>query len=313
MGKTKIKTHASNEAMRWADDAADVIARGPSENGNIFDVSMSEEADGMVAAKKIVDAIKKQGICVTQANAPHDLLMAAYEEAESLWDDGLFGPPLRVYDDRSMLEAQLWNQALVDEQKVVWLKDTEAKGAHMVNALRLLAKNMADFGGGLGELLSKEVGVSFDRYGHAMLSCYTGDRQYKLHLDNPHGDEEDDEGPIDNGMRLTMAYYINPMWKPAEGKVEGGLDVYLSDPTSAPSSAGAAKKSPKFRIAPQGDTLSIFLSERMAHEVLPTKGNTKWFCLTMWCLDGKAMQQMSRKLVERNRRRNAKDSDDEDD
>merc|ERR1740121_1161963 len=103
-----------------------------------------------------------------------------------------------------MLEAQLWNQALADEEKVFWIRESADKEKAIINALKLLSKNISDFAGGLAALLEKEMGMKFDRFGNCMLSCYTGDRQYNLHIDNPHGEEEDDDSGLpDNGMRLT--------------------------------------------------------------------------------------------------------------
>lgn len=300
MGKEKIKTVASKEPVRWAEDGEAPIARGPTEYGNDFDIRMSQEPDGVKAAKKVVGVLKERGVCLCEANAPAELLSAACDEAEQLWEDGHFSPPLRVSDDRSMLEARLWSQALVDEEKVVWLRNQDNKATQMMNALKILAKNIADFGGGLASELKKEAGVEFNRYGHAMLSCYTGDRQYTLHLDNAHGDDDDDQqGVPDNGMRLTCTYFINVHWDPAEGSQAGGLDVHLTDPKVRPESMAAARRAPKLRVAPHADTLVLLLSEHMAHQVIRTTGNTKWFAITVWSLNADAMQQVTRKMLAR--------------
>ncbi|CAE8674531.1 unnamed protein product, partial [Polarella glacialis] len=195
--KEKIKTTASKEAMRWCDEVQEGgIERGPSDSGNDFDIRMSEEPDGVLAAQKIVDILRQRGVCLIEANAPLELIRAAHDEAESLLEEGEFKPPMRVHDDRSMLEAQLWSQALQDEEKAVWIRESESKAVHLKNALKLLGKNMADFCGGLGPLLEKDLGVSFDRIGQAMLTCYTGERQYALHIDNPHAGHE--QGLPDN-------------------------------------------------------------------------------------------------------------------
>mmetsp|Transcript_120467 Transcript_120467/g.300536 ORF Transcript_120467/g.300536 Transcript_120467/m.300536 type:complete len:318 (-) Transcript_120467:58-1011(-) len=314
--KGKIQTWASSEAMRWADDeeASGPIFKQPGMTGNEFDIRMSGEADGMAAAKKIVNFISERGVCLCEANAPQQLLESAYFEAEELWEDGAFGPPLRVHDDRSMIEAQLWGQSLKDEEKVVWIRDGPggSQSASGMNALKLLAKNMSDFAGGLAELLRKEMGIEFDRVGHAMLSCYAGDREYALHVDNAHGDDEDESAVPDNGMRLTCTYYINPHWEPQEGEA-GGLDVFMTDPKEAPASAGSAKKAPRLRVAPHADTLVLMLSERMAHRVVPTRGkDTKWFALTLWGLSANAMNQMAKKIMTRRQRASKQDSDDDD-
>jgi len=315
-GKSKTKTKASKEPMRWADDGSDAdgpVFREPTAQGNTYDIQMSEEADGVLAAKKIVGHIQQRGACVCQANAPAQLLDAAYYEASELWQDGAFAPPLRVHDDRSMLEAQLWGQALTDEEKVVWIRETGPQSLKGMNALKLLAKNMSDFAGGLGQLLKEDMGIDYDRVGNAMLSCYTGDRRYALHLDNAHSEGEDGEGGSlpDNGMRLSCTYFLNPHWEFEEGN-QGGLDVLLTDPSSAPGSASGAKRAPRLRVAPTADTLVMFLSERMAHQVIQTRGkDQKWFALTVWGLCGTAMQQMSKKLLAM--RQPKKEDSDEDD
>ncbi|CAE7544619.1 EGLN2 [Symbiodinium sp. CCMP2592] len=295
--------------MRWADgDSEGPIERGPTETGNDFDIRMQEEPDGMLAAEKIVQVLKEKGVCVVQANAPLPLVSSAYEEAESLWEEGEFKPPLRVHDDRSLLEAQLWQQALQDVDKAVWIRESDSKAIQLKNALKLLGRNMADFCAGLGPLLEKEIGVSFDRLGQPLLTCYTGDRQYSVHIDNPHNG--DDAGLPDNGMRLSCAYYLNTNWDPESGE-QGGLDIFLSDPSVAVAPS-AARKQPRLRVAPHADTLILHLADRMAHRVIPTQGiEERWYALQLWGLHGESMQQMSRKLLAMRQPAKA-ESDDED-
>lgn len=297
MGKNKIKTHASGEAMRWADDGhVSEVAREPTFHGNDFDIKMQDEPDGMAATKKIVQIIKERGVCLIQANAPQELVVAAQNDAEELWNDDAFVPPIRVHDDRSMLESQLWHSALQDEEQVVWVNKSEK--SDKTQALKMLADNIQQFAGGLGQCLSEELGVNFDRFGQTMLSCYTGDRTYSLHLDNCHGAEEDDRSFPDNGIRLTLVYYINMYWNPIKRENGGGLDVYLSDPKESPSSSASVKNAKVLRIAPHADTLAVFLSDRIAHRVIQTKGDEKRFCMTMWCLHGDTMQKGLRKLLQ---------------
>merc|ERR1711970_1689318 len=105
-----------------------------------------------------------------------------------------------------------------------------------------------------------------------MVSCYTGDRRYDCHIDNPH--RASGNYP-DNGMRLTMLYFINPHWD-ANGDNSGGVDIFLTDPASTPTSASEAKKAQKLRVAPHADTLVLLLSERMAHQVVQTQGKSRW-------------------------------------
>jgi len=289
--KTKIKTVASKEAARFAEDGEAKLERAPDESGNDFDLRMSEEPDGMKAAEKIVSILKEKGVCVIKANAPPELVQAAFDESEALYEDGEFSPPLRVFDDRSKLEAEVWKEALQSEEKVCYVRKDEDPRK---NALRLLMGNMADFGGGLAHLLMKEIGLQFDRYAHPMVCCYSGDKSYHLHIDNPHGCNPDRPIFVDNGARMTLAYFINPDCAPAD--CAGGLDVCLTDPTKIPNGASEARSVGRFRIAPTADTLVIFLSERMAHQVIATKSKEKLFCMSMWYLNGDAMNQAPRNL-----------------
>jgi len=304
-----VKTKASKEAMRWADDGAEgPIERSPSDAGNDFDIRMQEEPDGMLAAQKIVQVLKERGFCLVQANAPIPLIQTAFEEAESLWEEGEFKPPIRVHDDRSLLEAQLWSHALQDVERSVWIREGDSKAIHLKNALKLLGRNMADFCAGLGPLLEKELGVRFDRLGQPLLTCYTGDATHRVHIDNPHDGEE---GSLpDNGMRVSCTYYINPCWDP-EGDNQGGMDIYMTDP-SITSSSSSARKCPRTRVAPHMDTLVLHLSERIVHQMLPTTGSSdRWYSLQLWALNRDAMQQMSRKLLAMRQPAKEPDSDDD--
>lgn len=304
---------ASGEAMRWADEHEGVIQRGPGPEGNEFDVALAAEPDGVYAAKKIVDFIKERGVCLCEANAPHDLLSQAFDEAEELWDAGEFKPPIKVYDQDSQLEAQIWKDVLYqDENKVIMIDGSEIqkgnKTRDKMEGLKLLSQNMLEFARGIGEILANDPAFSFTHVWNAMLSCYTGNRTYDLHIDNPNGGVEN--RLPDNGLRLTMCYYINPHWNPEDGYNGGGLDVYLTEPNRKPASASGARRANKLRVAPHADTLVLFLSERMAHQVIATKGDEKWFCLTMWCYDQTAMAKFPVKLSEIQRRGQFRDDDD---
>ncbi|CAK9084948.1 unnamed protein product [Durusdinium trenchii] len=122
------------------------------------------------------------------------------------------------------------------------------------------------------------------------------------------GDEDGDEEEGDAEERLV--YYINPHWDPDSGYNGGGLDVFLTDPRDAPPSASTARKAPKFRIAPHADTLAIFLSERMAHQVVETMGKERMYCLTMWCFDQFALSNFVPQVSQKQRDLQAGSDDD---
>ncbi len=74
------------------------------------------------------------------------------------------------------------------------------------------------------------------------------------------------------GRRVTAIYYANPAWRPEDG---GALRLH-PDP-----SADAAAETGPVDVAPILDRLLVFLSERVEHEVLPTRpprrAITAWF------------------------------------
>merc|ERR1740121_693200 len=152
----------------------------------------------------------------------------------------------------------------------------------------------------IDEPLWRKLGrPGFTHCWHAMLSCYTGDNTYALHLDNPHLSQQAQEGGQlpDNGLRLTLCYYINVHWDPARNYNGGGMDLFLTDTREPPATAAAARRAPRHRVAPHADTLAIFLSEYASHQVISTTGSETWFCLTMWCFDQEIQEQFLPKVM----------------
>lgn len=297
---TAIKTRASDGKMRWCDDAKGAIVRGPGHDGNDFDLCINDDNDdnddGESSAERIADALHQRGVCLCAAEAPEDVLSRAYDEAEALWEAGAFGPPMRIYDVEGQAEAELWKDTLYrDEERVLWLspEEPDARLAETTKALLELSENMLEFVIGLKDVLHRKVGVSFTHMWNAMLSCYTGDRTYALHVDNLHGNGKEAGLMPDNGLRLTVCYYINPHWNPGggDGCNGGGLDVFLTDPHVAPSSAAEARGADRLRVAPHADSLVLFLSESIAHQVIKTRDRKRWFCLTLWCFDEEVMAE----------------------
>lgn len=250
-------------------------------DGNLFDVRMSEEPDGTAAAEKVVWYLKQKGMVLVEANAPHELLTAAFEECQNLAELGEFKAPLTVFNMQGIQEAQ-WMHDCLSGEKSIWLKKDKTDGETEKTALRILDENITNFGLGLLPILKNELGIEIDRNSLGMVHYYGGDQSYDLHVDNPHLCKR----TPDSGLRLTAAYYINPHWDPYAGDNGGGLHLYLTDPRSAPEHASEARKATKLVIAPHADTLVMWLSDKMAHEVIPTKGDDKWFCISKWFIDG---------------------------
>jgi len=193
-----------------------------------------------------------------------------------------------------------------DEAKAAWISEA-AIGEFSLDGLGLVTESMRNLALSLQSEIGRKLGIRWNTTWDSMLACYTGDRTYAFHLDNPQGDH----GLPDNGVRLSLCYFINPHWDPETGYNGGGLDLYLTDPSGPPSSAASARRSHRLRVAPHADTLVAFLSQRVAHQVVETKGDDVWLCLWMWCVDEQIVSEFPQKMLER--REVALDDDDDDD
>lgn len=107
----------------------------------------------------------------------------------------------------------------------------------------------------LGHALSSEAYLGLGRF-DLQLACYPGGgARYARHRD---------AFPGQSNRRATAIWYANPEWIPAHG---GVLRLYPE---------GAAPVD----VAPVLDTLVVFLSERIEHEVLPAHASR--LALTAW-------------------------------
>ncbi len=107
----------------------------------------------------------------------------------------------------------------------------------------------------LGEALSAEAYLGLGRF-DLQLACYPGQgERYARHAD---------AFPGQSNRRVTAIYYLNPGWEPAQG---GVLRLYTGE--------GVVD------VAPRLDSLVVFLSERVEHEVLaahaPRLALTAWY------------------------------------
>ncbi|WP_434383519.1 2OG-Fe(II) oxygenase [Melittangium boletus] len=107
----------------------------------------------------------------------------------------------------------------------------------------------------LGEALSAEAYLGLGRF-DLQLACYPGrGERYARHAD---------AFPGQSNRRVTAIYYLNPGWAPAQG---GVLRLYTGE--------GVVD------VAPRLDSLVVFLSERVEHEVLaahaPRLALTAWY------------------------------------
>lgn len=132
-----------------------------------------------------------------------------------------------------------------------------------------------------------------------MLATYEPGNRYTYHLDNPRGR---------NGRLLTMVYYLNRGWTSDDGGVlrllrpptgSSSADGEGSEAGAGSSSAGGEggetgggaeseeKEVPSEVIAevvPTLDTLALFWSDRVPHEVLPPTGGSHRRAVSVWYL-----------------------------
>jgi len=297
-----LKSRVGMNKTRWSDSDAGKVVQAPGENGNDFDVCMGSEPDGKRAASKIVDIMKEKGVCLVEANAQTEAVYQAYEEATALWNGGEFAPPMQDFG-AGELEMTIWHHVLFqDDPKVKWIG--EDAGENM-QALRHLSNNMRDFASGLSTAAGVKLGVKWNNLWDGMLCCYTGDRSYAYHLDNP--SMPDEHSLPDNGLRMTLGYFINTNWTPEDGYHGGGLEVYLTDPSGPPESLAQARKCNRIKIAPHADTLVVFPSQRVAHQVISTKGKGLYFCIWMWCFQEEVMEDFPRAVQEHWQRQNGEE------
>ncbi|WP_225408797.1 2OG-Fe(II) oxygenase [Stigmatella hybrida] len=106
----------------------------------------------------------------------------------------------------------------------------------------------------LGEALSRAAYLGLGRFDVQLAHYPGGGAHYVRHRD---------AFPGQSNRRLTAIYYANPDWRPAHG---GQLRLYREE---AP-----------LDVPPTLDTLVVFLSERLEHEVLPT--HAPRLALTAW-------------------------------
>ncbi|SEU26698.1 2OG-Fe(II) oxygenase [Stigmatella erecta] len=106
----------------------------------------------------------------------------------------------------------------------------------------------------LGEALSRSAYLGLGRFDVQLAHYPGGGARYVRHRD---------AFPGQSNRRLTAIYYANPDWRPEHG---GQLRLYREE---AP-----------LEVAPTLDTLVVFLSERLEHEVLPTQAPR--LAMTAW-------------------------------
>lgn len=244
-----------------------------------FDVTLRGERS-IENAQRIVDVLKKRGVCVVRAGAEKVFHRALALESQTLWESGEFG---EAQKGRPISPGSEQIHFDVRDDRVVWLtSEWVQKNERRCKALKVLDGQLEAFGFGLKQLLEDQLGLTLQKRTCGMLACYAGDASpgahYDFHIDNPYQTQM--EVP-DDKRRLTVVYYIND--GPWDVHTDGGaLQVCLATPTKAPRTASEALLAEKLTIAPECDTMAVFFSHTMYHAVLPVVSRRRRFALSAW-------------------------------
>lgn len=85
--------------------------------------------------------------------------------------------------------------------------------------------------------------------------------------------------------QLTLVYYMNPDWRKGNG---GELRLYPRQTKGGRPEGGEERETKWVDVAPEGDTLVMFFSDELAHEVLPNESEEesdhRW-TYTLWLVE----------------------------
>uniref|UniRef100_A0A7S0ZD96 Prolyl 4-hydroxylase alpha subunit domain-containing protein n=1 Tax=Timspurckia oligopyrenoides TaxID=708627 RepID=A0A7S0ZD96_9RHOD len=215
---------------------------------------------------EMIDCLKdegKSGLFVTDGFLGPTVCAQLRKEAESLYEKNLFsrGKSSRhssitkqqeLYDKQNVLSMQVIGG---EEQYDIAPKIVE----YIVHLTRLLPTVISQ--------QLKPLSLSNRLQSNKLAVCLGEGSAYDRHIDNGGG------GDL---RKLTLIYYLNPMWKSKHGGVLRAYDKFDAS---------------KYRdIEPIADRLVAFWSDSLVHEVLPMEGELskeqRRYALTIWfCTD----------------------------
>ena len=133
--------------------------------------------------------------------------------------------------------------------------------------------------------------VAYSGRSDLMVACYAGDpaaevRGYRAHLDNPGPVGEATEGTSSGGSArgdtaarlLTMVTYLNTAWDERTGG--GELRLFVPEDVAAAEGCVPAGMAGLVDVVPRADTVVIFRSDLVLHEVRPA--NQQRLAATLW-------------------------------
>lgn len=200
---------------------------------------------------QIQNGLQNDGYCIINGFAGADVALQMREEAHRLYEQGYMFPSQSTNED---------GNAMVKENVYA----TELNGDEWELAPTLLdyTRSVVLQAPILLDHFFPHLQISRRMYGTKLAVSLGEGSKYPKHCDN---------SGLPDQRKVTMVYYLNPYWEPSHG---GELRLFTKD-------QGIVS------VEPQADTLAVFWSDQVVHDVLPTLTDTsaadkRRYALTLW-------------------------------
>ncbi|TMW56805.1 hypothetical protein Poli38472_006815 [Pythium oligandrum] len=199
----------------------------------------------------IQNGLKNDGFCVLKGFAGDEVARLMREESERLYEEGYMFPSKSTDEHgREMVKPNVFATELDGHE---WeLAPTILDYTRSVVLQAPVVLNH----------MFPHLKMSQRTYGTKLAVSLGGGSKYPKHCDN---------SGLPDQRKVTMVYYLNPHWDESQG---GELRIYTKD-------KGIQV------VPPVADTLAMFWSDQVVHDVLPTLSDTyekdqRRYALTLW-------------------------------
>ncbi|ETV98191.1 hypothetical protein H310_08919 [Aphanomyces invadans] len=203
--------------------------------------------------------LESEGFCILRGFASNTVATAMRHEAERLYKEGYMFQSMSVDEQgKSFPKNNVFASELDGHE---W--DVAPTILHYTRSIMLQAPSM------LNELFP-ELQISSRAYASKLAVSLGDGASYPKHCDT---------AGLPDQRKVTMVYYLNPHWEPAHG---GELQVYTKD-------GGVVA------VEPRSDTLAVFWSDQVVHDVrpcanAPTDERAQRYALTLWLVSDDPLQ-----------------------
>ncbi|KAH9126912.1 hypothetical protein LEN26_008426 [Aphanomyces euteiches] len=194
--------------------------------------------------------LEEDGFCILNNFASKDVAQAMRNEAQRLFDEGYMFQSMSVDEHgRSFPKDNVFASELDGNE---W--DVAPTILHYTRSVMLQAPEMLNS-------MFPELQISSRAYATKLAVSLGDGASYPKHCDT---------AGLPDQRKVTMVYYLNPNWEPSHG---GQLQVYAKDGVHV--------------VEPRSDTLAVFWSDQVVHDVKPCENSpsdvaAQRFALTLW-------------------------------